>query len=74
MGDYYYGDARVKQLMQISNSRVYKRSREFPVRGASLKVAGQLPGRDTDGLSTTAPNLEQDLPSSDDDSWIFDQR
>ena len=64
----------MKQLTQISNSAVYKRSREFPVRGASLRVAGQLPGRDTDGLSTTAPFLEQDLPSSDDDSWIFDQR
>ena len=64
----------MKQLTQISNSTVYKRSREFPVRGASLRVAGQLPGRDTDGLSTTAPFLEQDSPSSDDDSWISDQR
>ena len=64
----------MKQLTQISNSRVYKRSREFSVRGASLRVVGQLPGRDTDGLSTTAPFLEQDLPSSDDDSRMFDQR
>ena len=64
----------MKQLTQISNSRVYKRSREFSVRGASLRVAGQLPGRDTDGLFITVLFLEQDLPSSDDGSRMFDQR
>ena len=34
------------------------------------RVAGMLPQRDTDGMSTAAP-IDVEDSSSDDDSWIF---
>ena len=34
------------------------------------RVAGRLPARDTDGMSTDPP-LDVEDSSSDDDSWIF---